>query len=81
MMQGKKRREIIRAQMRSVHLSDQLVDVVLAVSMVASLHIVLEFTCSPSTSWVGEFEWPEEVGGLWRDKYTTITLQIYRSPA
>lgn len=32
--------------------------------MVASLDIVLEFTCSPATSWVGEFEWPEEVGSL-----------------
>ena len=48
----------------SVHLADELVDVRLPVTKVTTLDVVLEFPCSPSTGGVGEFEGPEEVGGL-----------------
>ncbi len=47
-----------------VHLADELVDVCLPISEITSLHIVLELTCPPSTSGVGELEGPEEVRGL-----------------
>ena len=49
---------------QSVHLSDELVDVGLPVTKVASLHEVLELPCPPSTSRVRELEGPQEVGGL-----------------
>ena len=47
-----------------VHLSDELVDVGLPVAEITALDEVLEFPYSPATSWVGELEWPEEVGDL-----------------
>jgi len=47
-----------------VHLPDKLVDVFFTVSMVATLHKVFEFACSPSTGGVRELEWPEEVRSL-----------------
>ena len=49
-----------------VHLADELVDVFLPVTEVTSLDEMLEFPCSPATSWVGELEGPEEVGCLER---------------
>jgi len=48
----------------SIHLPDELVDVIFTVSVVTTLHEMFEFACSPSTGGVGELEWPEEVGGL-----------------
>jgi len=44
-----------------VHLADELVDVSLTVTEVATLNVVLEFTCPPAASRVGELKWPEEV--------------------
>lgn len=48
----------------SVHLPDELVDIALAVSVIASLHVVLELACSPATGRVRELEGPQKVGGL-----------------
>jgi len=36
----------------SVHLPDELIDVIFPVTMIATLYIVLEFACSPATGWV-----------------------------
>lgn len=47
-----------------VHLSDESVDLLLTVTQVTSLDKVLELASAEATSWVGELEWPEEVGGL-----------------
>ena len=47
-----------------VHLSDELVDVGFPVTEIATLHVVLELPRPPSTSGVGELEWPQEVGCL-----------------
>jgi len=47
-----------------VHLSDELVDILLSVAKVTTLHVMLELPCSPSACGVREFEWPQEVGGL-----------------
>lgn len=49
---------------KSVHLSDELVDVFLPVSKVTSLDEVLELSCSPATGGVGELKWPQEVRRL-----------------
>jgi hypothetical protein len=49
---------------RLVHLSDQSVDLVLTVTEITTLHEVTELAGTETTSWVGELEWPEEVGGL-----------------
>ena len=48
-----------------VHLADELVDVCFAVTVVATLNVVLELACAPATGRVGELERPEEVGGLY----------------
>jgi hypothetical protein len=45
-------------------LTNELVDVLLAVTEVAALHIVLEFPGAPAASGIGEFERPQEVGRL-----------------
>lgn len=66
---------------QSVHLSDQLVDVGLAVAMVASLDVVPELACSPATSWVGKFEGPEEVAGLFEVSTSLRPIQTQHSPA
>lgn len=47
-----------------VHLSDESVDLVLAVTQVTSLDEVAEFASAEATGRVGELEWPQEVGGL-----------------
>jgi hypothetical protein len=47
-----------------VHLSDKFVDIGFSVTEVATLYVVPEFPCSPSTRGVRELEWPEEVGSL-----------------
>ena len=47
-----------------IHLSDELVDVSFPVTEIATLHVVLELPCPPSTSGVGELKWPQEVGCL-----------------
>lgn len=47
-----------------VHLSDESVDLVLAVTQVTSLDEVAEFAGAEATGRVGELEWPQEVGGL-----------------
>lgn len=47
-----------------VHLSDEGVDLVLAVTQVTSLDEVAEFASAEATGRVGELEWPQEVGGL-----------------
>ncbi len=47
-----------------VHLPDELVDVVLPITKVASQYVVLELALSPATVGVGELEWPQEVGSL-----------------
>lgn len=49
---------------RLIHLPDELVDVGLPVTKVTALDEVLEFTCPPTTSGVGELERPKEVGCL-----------------
>lgn len=51
-------------QLHSVHLPDELVDVLLPVTEVTTLHVVLEFPGPPATSRVGELERPQEVRGL-----------------
>lgn len=53
-----------------VHLSDESVDLVLTVTKVTTLDVVAELAGAETTSWVGQLEWPEEVGGLlevWSD--------------
>jgi hypothetical protein len=47
-----------------VHLANELVDVVFPVTEIPSLDIMLEFSLSPATSRIGQFEWPEEIGCL-----------------
>lgn len=47
-----------------VHLSDESVNLVLAVTKVTTLNKVAEFAGAESSSWVGQLEWPEEVGSL-----------------
>jgi len=47
-----------------VHLSDQSIDLILAVSEITTLYEMTELAGSETSSWVGELEWPEEVGGL-----------------
>lgn len=42
----------------SVHLSNQLVDFLLAVTQITSLHESLELAFPESASWVAQFEWP-----------------------
>lgn len=46
---------------KSVHLSDELVDIGLPVTKVTTLHKVLELPCPPSTGRVRKLEGPEEV--------------------
>jgi hypothetical protein len=48
----------------SVHLADELVDILLAVAEVTTFHVVLELARPPATSGVGQLERPKEVGGL-----------------
>ena len=50
----------------SVHLPDELIDVLFPVTMIATLYIVLELACSPATSWVRQLEGPQKVGSLQR---------------
>lgn len=54
-----------------VHSSDQGIDLVLSVSEISTLDEMTELAGLESTSiWVGELEWPQEVGGLlevWSD--------------
>lgn len=49
---------------RLVHLPDELVDEVLAVTEVTALDEVLELAGAETTGGGGQLEWPEEVGGL-----------------
>lgn len=49
---------------RSVHLADELVDVRLAVAVVAALDVVLELARAPAAGGVGQLERPQEVRGL-----------------
>ena len=48
----------------SVHLPDELVDVLFPVTMITTLNVMFEFTCSPATSGVRQLEGPQEVGSL-----------------
>jgi len=47
-----------------VHLTDELVDIVFTITLVASFNVVLEFPRPPATSGVRQLEWPKEVGSL-----------------
>lgn len=64
-----------------VHLPNQLVDVRLPVTKVTTLHKVLELACSPATSWVGQFEGPEEIGCLFMVQYGSPTINMGYRPA
>lgn len=45
-------------------MSDQSIDLVLAVAEITALNVVLELSGTETTSWVAELEWPQEVGSL-----------------
>lgn len=53
-----------RHETNLVHLADQSVDVLLAVTQVTTLNEVLELAGVEATSGVGQLEGPQEVGGL-----------------
>jgi len=45
------------------HFLEEVIDLVLSVAKVSTLNKVVGLL-SPSTSWVVELEWPQEVGGI-----------------
>jgi hypothetical protein len=47
-----------------IHLLDEGIDMLLTITKITSLDEVLELSGAETTSWVGEFEWPEEVAHL-----------------
>jgi hypothetical protein len=44
-----------------VHLANELINVIFPVAEITTLHVMLEFALSPTTSGIGKFERPEEV--------------------
>jgi len=48
----------------STNLANQSIDFILTVTQVTTLNKVTEFSCTESSSWVAELEWPQEVGSL-----------------
>jgi len=55
---------MLRTSNNLVHLSDQSVDLVFPISEITTLHEMSELSCTESTGWVAELEWPQEVGSL-----------------
>ena len=59
-----KRCRITRKTSRLVHLSDQLVNLIFAVTQISSFDEVLELPLVEATIRAVELEWPQEIGGL-----------------
>lgn len=71
-------------QKNLVHLADESVDLVLTVTKVTTLNEVAELASAETTGWVGELEWPEEVGGLlevWSDSEDLVDEILHADDA
>ena len=64
-----------------VHSLDQLIDKFLTVTEGTTLDKVLKLPWdTPTTGWVGQFEWPQEVVSLfevWTDSYDFMNQIVY----
>jgi hypothetical protein len=47
-----------------IHLPDQSIDVLFPVAKITTLNEMSELACVETASWVGQLEWPQEVGCL-----------------